>query len=213
MRARIPEILSILLLATAGPPAGAGIAGSKHDLSSSGGGEIKSDISFSCYFCHSVHTPEEGAGGGGGLPMWNKNLSTLGPYAVYSSSSLDTFPSSAPAGASLACLSCHDGTVAVNVIRSGVLGTMTPTDRLAGRTSDLTTDLANDHPVSLTYSNAADAGLRTLAEVLGAGVKLYGPGEDQVECGSCHDAHNPTHPPFLRKANTRSQLCLSCHAK
>ena len=34
-----------------------------------------------------------------------------------------------------------------------------------------------------------------------------------VECASCHDAHNNTLGNFLRKANTGSAMCLTCHIK
>jgi predicted CXXCH cytochrome family protein len=189
------------------------IIGSKHDLSAGGGGSITSDSSFVCYFCHSVHTPDEQASIGG-YPMWNKDLSNLGPYTVYSSSTLDSAPVNPPQGETLACLSCHDGTVALNVIKSGTLPvTLTPVDILAGRDSDLTTDLTNDHPVSFTYDHLVDPGLRTIEQAKTSGIKFYGLSEDQLECGSCHNAHDPTHPPFLRIENVGSALCVSCHLK
>ena len=35
----------------------------------------------------------------------------------------------------------------------------------------------------------------------------------KVECSSCHLVHDPSIPPFLRKSNAGSQLCLTCHVK
>lgn len=34
-----------------------------------------------------------------------------------------------------------------------------------------------------------------------------------VECGTCHDVHNPGNGSFLRIANTASALCYACHIK
>ena len=34
-----------------------------------------------------------------------------------------------------------------------------------------------------------------------------------VECASCHNPHNNSLGNFLRKANTGSAICLSCHIK
>jgi hypothetical protein len=53
-------------------------------------------------------------------------------------------------------------------------------------------------------------------------IRLYNTGEgSEVECGSCHDPHgvpsagpgSKFFPTFLRKANTESGVCLTCHAK
>jgi len=191
----------------------ADIAGSKHDLSSEGGGYFTSDISFSCYFCHAVHTPDEGVPGSGGYPMWNKDLSSLGPYSIYSSPTLESSLASPPNVESLACLSCHDGTVALNVIRSGTLGTMSPSAFLGDRPSNLGTDLSNDHPISFSYDQLVDSGFAPLASAVVSGLKFYGAELDQLECATCHDPHDPTYPPFLRVSNAGSTLCLACHQK
>ena len=39
---------------------------------------------------------------------------------------------------------------------------------------------------------------------------LYGTG-NTVQCSSCHTTHDPTNGSFLRKANTNSALCTTCH--
>ena len=41
-------------------------------------------------------------------------------------------------------------------------------------------------------------------------VPLFG---GKVQCATCHDAHDNTASPFLVKANTNSDLCLTCHDK
>lgn len=211
-RAGVALSLTLCLVANFRAASADTINGSAHDLSSSGGGEIKSDSSIVCYFCHGVHTPE-GEGVIVGYPMWNKDLSDLGPYSVYSSDTLNTLLDQ-PTDESLACLSCHDGTVALNVIKSGTIGVnLQPVDILTGRDSDLTTDLSNDHPVSFVYDHNVDPGLKPIEQAITAGVKFYGTAENELECGSCHDPHNPQYFPFLRIDNQGSSLCLGCHTK
>jgi predicted CXXCH cytochrome family protein len=96
---------------------------------------------------------------------------------------------------------------------------------MSGGLPFLGTDLRNDHPVSIVYETARSA---TPAEFIsqvingakitvGAAnpVPLYGASTATatVECASCHDSHNNSLGNFLRKANTGSAICLSCHIK
>ena len=66
-----------------------------------------------CAFCHS----QSGSGTSFALPLWNHFAG--GPTAYRAFNSLGTFgldDASAPVGSvSLACLSCHDGALAMNV--------------------------------------------------------------------------------------------------
>lgn len=113
-------------------------------------------------------------------------------------------------GSSLRCLGCHDGSVAVERY-AGPAGTA----YLDGRFL-IGPDLSKDHPVGFTYDPGAGFGreprLRPLAEVQAAGL-LFGPGEDRVECPSCHDVHEGDAGAKLVRDNTRSRLCLTCHDK
>ncbi len=36
--------------------------------------------------------------------------------------------------------------------------------------------------------------------------------EGRVTCGTCHNPHDNSNPPFLRMDNSADQLCLDCHA-
>lgn len=36
--------------------------------------------------------------------------------------------------------------------------------------------------------------------------------EGRITCGTCHDPHSNTNPPFLRLDNSADQLCLDCHS-
>lgn len=95
-------------------------------------------------------------------------------------------------------------------------GSQTGTHKLGGK-SNLGTDLRNDHPVSFTYDAtlaSADGHLvmPVSASWVDAGhkVPLF---NSKLECASCHDVHDDSNSPFLRKNNVGSALCLSCHVK
>lgn len=114
------------------------------------------------------------------------------------------------------CLSCHDGTIALgkllnrtsNVSMSGGATTMP-----AGN-SNLGTDLSDDHPISINYNSAlAAAHNGELADpaTLTGKVKLDSTG--QLQCTTCHDAHDDTNGKFLVVPNQASALCQMCHTK
>jgi predicted CXXCH cytochrome family protein len=89
------------------------------------------------------------------------------------------------------------------------------------------TDLSDDHPIGFTFDATLatdDGGLydptATDADVAARPgnidvALLFGTGNDQMECASCHDPHqsDATATPFLRKSNSGSALCLTCHNK
>lgn len=135
-----------LLLLLAAPPSDAQIAGTAHDLSGRGWGSTEI-----CIFCHVPHN----AGSTGQL--WNHALTTQ-TFQLYSNTVSSTFnaTTSQPGGASKLCLSCHDGTVALDSF-----GAQTGTHFISG-TRNLGADLRNDHPISFTYDGtlaSADGGL------------------------------------------------------
>jgi predicted CXXCH cytochrome family protein len=176
----------------------ASIAGSDHDLSGRGWGSNQI-----CVFCHTPHnakTPQI-------APLWNHN-STAATFTTYSSLTLNAVPGQ-PLGVSKACLSCHDGTIAIDTYGSRIGANMMTGSSLLG------TDLSNDHPVSFLYNAAlatADGGLVTpvSASAVVANVPLFG---GQLECSSCHNVHDNSQGAFLRMSNAGSALCLSCHTK
>ncbi len=169
------------------------IAGSPHDLSAVSGGNP-------CSFCHTPH------GGVPGTPLWSRQLSNA-YYQIYQSSSLQAQVGQ-PTGSSKLCLSCHDGTVATSesLNSGGGIQAMMP----AGQ-ADLGTDLSDDHPISFVYSAelaAQDPQLRSPLSLHPA-LKLSATGE--VQCTTCHDAHNNQYGNFLVMPNHEAQLCTSCH--
>jgi len=179
------------------------IAGSEHDFSdatSFGDGEI----------CKACHTPHKADTTVTVAPLWNHEV-TGSTFTLYTSGTLNASMGQ-PDGVSKLCLSCHDGTTALDSFGGATGSVMMTGDAKLG------TDLANDHPISFTYDAAlvtADGGLNATTANSGLGGTI---GDDmlksgKVQCSSCHDAHDNTNAPFLVKANTASALCLTCHNK
>ena len=168
------------------------IQGTPHDLSAVAGGAA-------CSFCHTPH------GALPGTPLWSHKLSTA-VYKIYESSSLKAKVGQ-PTGASKLCLSCHDGTVALTETITGAGGGAS----IPAGSANLGTDLSDDHPISFVYSSglsAQDPQIRPPFDLPPA-LKLDRSGE--LQCTTCHDAHDNRHGSFLVMANARSQMCVSCH--
>jgi len=177
-----------------------------HNLSATGPGTIRAARETEvCVFCHTPH------GAGETRPLWNRNLSP-GPYLIYQSSSLKANVGQ-PTGSSKLCLSCHDGTIALGEVlsRDTPITMAGGQDRMPPGPTNLGTDLSDDHPISFNYASSLSAGER---ELLMPGaiippVRLDGNGE--MQCTSCHDAHDNSYGDFLLRSNENGALCTSCH--
>jgi hypothetical protein len=187
------------------------ITGSGHDFSSYSWsrGEI-------CLPCHTPHfgNPEVGA-------LWNHAL-TNATYTMFegeegtAEANLDRV--------SRLCMSCHDGTVALDSY-GGTEGTnFIPTSARIG------TDLQDDHPIGsdgiyptepsnsfhpqdpVTHRVTWDG--RTLR--LRSWIDENGVEQWVVGCRTCHDPHNRGNfgnGAMLQYSNAGSALCLTCHIK
>ncbi len=199
---------------------------SKHDLSTGGGITNKSTNETQvCIFCHTPHQKTITA-----TPLWNKTLSAQATYGTYTSGSLQAVTTDIGGGTSVSnlCMSCHDGTVAVNSLDNkssfgtptmgGVATELDATGKLAAtREAYMGTNLSNDHPINFTYDAAlatSDGELKTpsSASFVDAAhkVPLY---SAKVQCASCHNPHNGVNGSFLRLSNSASALCQTCHSK
>ena len=90
------------------------IAGGPHDLSN-GSAVRNSNTTINgqtCVFCHVPHS------GSTNLPLWNRSNPTGAAYQVYTSSTSTSVATAAglASGISGACMSCHDGTIAMDVV-------------------------------------------------------------------------------------------------
>lgn len=188
----------------------ASIVGTPHDLSGKGWGTTET-----CKFCHTPHFAQSVSGS----PLWN-HATTTATYTLYTSQTFKGQNQTQPGAASLLCLSCHDGTVAIDSFANagGVMQSgshfMTTTNTIGGSHS-----LTTDHPISFTYDSAlatSDGALVTpgstnyVDNASATGIPLFG---GKMECASCHEPHNNTWTKFLRVNNASSALCTKCHVK
>ena len=184
--------------------AAADITGSAHDFSGEAyTGEI-------CNVCHAPHD--------GNLvnnaPLWNHVTTNGGTgFTMYSSPTIDGTIDATPGGVSLLCLSCHDGTVAVDSFGGVTNGTdfIVPADN-----AYVGIDLSNDHPISITYAGDGDLAADTASSGVVGGTTIAADMlfNAKVECASCHDVHNAfSLTALLKKDNDASALCLTCHLK
>lgn len=212
-------LIFLMLLIIAVFAYGATIVGSKHDISTAGE-EV-------CVFCHTPHFSNTGL-----KPLWNRQTTTA-TFTPYSSPTMNTTCPAIPNPRSLVCFSCHDGINANNKMHDLINGpgpgsipdtTSNPNCnrchwtadnnlRLFGQYPTQPLNLNTHHPISNTYPTAVqDPAFNTPPDPQNgwSDVKLIG---GRVECVSCHDPHDPSRGSFLRKSNSGSALCLTCHIK
>jgi predicted CXXCH cytochrome family protein len=156
-----------------------------------------------CRPCHAPHNASTEIGF-----LWNHGLSA-GGWTLWEGADANSVFSSS----SRLCLSCHDGTVAIDTY-----GGATGTHFMDGR-DNLGTNLSNSHPIGVLYPTTASR--YTQPDANGAiaepGITPTGQSaaleEGRVQCSSCHYAHGSraTYGMFLRVDNTGSQLCMTCH--
>lgn len=136
-------------------------------------------------------------------------------------------------GVGTSCMSCHNP----------ISGTGQPGDATDFTVFNIGADLRNDHPVGVNFPTTSGAGTdwntpggsvtrgsvvtkffdeNTNDRMDKGDIRLYGSGSDsRVECASCHDPHgvpsggtgSTMFPTFLRKTNTGSTVCMTCHNK
>jgi len=226
---------------------GAGINGTVHDLRPSNSGLSypaipADDKTRICIYCHAPHhayrTNTAGSSGTGPLapadytylPLWNHKVTNQafvpyynGPDAPQSGSkksqAIDNYDKIG--AVSLLCLSCHDGTVAVNEYGNATQdsksrssgGGMIADQYKIGKDGNL----SNHHPIGFTWVDAAqdpeiaDSATAAFGTLKVADV-LYG---GKMECSSCHAVHNKGNSgeKLLHISDANSNLCLTCHLK
>ena len=234
--ARVPKFIRLLLLTAVAPQIllAASVVGSKHDLSASNprGALWNNPSTEVCVFCHTPHMANQSLG-----PLWNRKISNMGSFQMYTSPTMDSTCAATPSPVSLACLSCHDdsngGAVNAADTHDGLVNNSNNDPYGSGYYSEpncmachpaggvkpgvwwqVGPDLTNDHPISFVYSDsqALDPELTVAPDdqVGWSDVKLF---NGRVECPTCHNPHDSTFAPFLRKDNSTSGLCYTCHIK
>jgi predicted CXXCH cytochrome family protein len=167
-----------------------------------------------CIFCHTPHNADISVAD---APLWNHAVTTQ-TYSLYDSPTLDATVGQ-PAGASRLCLSCHDGTVAVDAF-GGQPGSIF----MFGPDAVGADGLNNDHPVSFQYTDALaaqDGELQppsTATSLIGSTIEQDLLFNSSLECASCHDVHRgpaagAVDDHLLMITQQGSTLCLVCHIK
>jgi hypothetical protein len=224
-----PKISSAVLYAVllvACPTASAGvIANSAHDFTGTGaGGSTWNIAGTSQQICAVCHTPHKADTATTAAALWN-HANTAQTYTLYSSTTLKATVAQ-PGATSKLCLSCHDGTVAVDSF-GGNTGTHTIAS--SSRRNLGGAALNDDHPIGFTYDTAlvtANGSLHDTSFPVTIGTSptktgtisnllLYG---GKMECSSCHDVHNtfavgPNGSGMVKLATAGSVICLACHNK
>jgi predicted CXXCH cytochrome family protein len=186
------------------------ISGGKHDLTApigntaTDGGLASNSViarGSECRYCHAPHNTATLA------PLWDRADSSAS-FTMYNSPSMNATAN--VNGNSMGCLSCHDGVTSLDSI-GGVVGGGDALGVYTGLApgSLVGTDLSNDHPIGVDFTDLD--GLEDTSTVLTAQLTLYGPGEDTVECASCHDAHSDNS--FFMRLSDNTSLCTTCHVK
>lgn len=201
-------VLAFILVNT--PYALAGLVGSAHDFGTAewSGGET-------CGPCHTPHNADTTVTD---TPLWAHTLSSA-TYTMYDSPTLytnasgDNAVTDSPREASKLCLSCHDGTVALDSF-----GGNHSVDTTIPQAAKVGIDLRDDHPVSVKWKHQtlvsgsyAKCGFchTSLTDPVPPPVPFP---DGYVECTSCHTVHNNTaQVKMLRFSLESSDLCALCH--
>lgn len=167
---QLAKLLAFAAIALGTVAAHAGIANTRHNLGADNAANenyMTSGATEICVFCHTPHASNTNVT----APLWNKPVKAGSSYTTYTTATSATIDGSVDmSGISLACLSCHDGTQAMdtminkpgsggyNVNGSTTGGTWVGARQSSGQMinagefiSMLGTDLTNDHPVGIQY--------------------------------------------------------------
>ncbi len=218
MKIRGAVLLGLMILSTV---AVAGVKDTVHNFSSSAASPNAFfwGTSQVCVFCHAVHNADPSS-----QALGNHEVNRGQLYTMYTSNTMDMNQTASPNEGSLICLSCHDGTIAVNSLNNlpgpegaGTYGTpggagLDASGRLTSASHAFVgTDLRDDHPVGVLYDATLDPNFHAKTgnsqlypdKLLSEGI--------YVECTSCHNPHDNTYSNFLVESNSGSALCLRCH--
>lgn len=197
---------ALVLVATS---AFAGITNSKHDFSATGSSSAYGNAATAgtqiCVYCHTPHNAKTSA------LLWNRNNG--GAVTVYNKAVSGTLNFDAITGigaTSTLCLSCHDGTVAVDSFASNAGNAAT---KLTGA-ANLGATLTDDHPIGFSYGTQSDTDIVAAGGTTPLPLFVNGALIDSMECATCHDVHGKNNvAKFLRIDNAGSNLCINCHTK
>jgi hypothetical protein len=192
---KIALLLALPSLATLANAAG--IANSAHDWSTETW-NVNKDLCGPCHMAHGSDPANQL------IPLWSHETINA-TWLLFSSPYLT--PMGQPDGASKACLSCHDGTIAYNQLKGqvpdGQPSLLVQGDYVIGNVNG-NHDLRGAHPISFSYvaavnlspTNSLKLPSEALTTTLPAGNNLINQtvqaaflNNGKVQCTSCHDVH------------------------
>jgi hypothetical protein len=198
------------------------LAGSKHDFST----QSWNPSQKVCVVCHAPHNSNLTISD---APLWNHTNSSLASYTLYSSVTTKAVIGQ-PGNTSKLCLSCHDGTVAIDSF-GGTVGSVTIGTGYTGAkaTTNMGSTLKDDHPIGFPYDTTLVTANGSLFDptattvTIGTSPTKTGKVSDlmlysgKVECSSCHDVHNTftvgTTGMLKMAAGGATHICAACHNK
>lgn len=186
-----------------------------------------------CLPCHTPHFSQRDATSGEASQyLWNHELSA-GGWDLHAGADMDSVMNSG----SRLCLSCHDGSVALDAF--GLPETantngekpISPGTVFIRAQKQIGPDLTNHHPIGVEYplgndryeqptiSDPSDPSFDADFSVTSSDAGLSDPVgahlvDSKVQCESCHFAHGSRATDtrmFLRVDNSESKLCSQCH--
>lgn len=221
-RKLIKNLVFIVLLSFYNKSNSQGIRLSHHDFRGGFWGGTKH-----CLPCHTPNVVDEKVAK---TPLWNDEMTKV-PFQIYTDHALEG-TKGLPAGETKLCLSCHDGTIAINYHGGS-------TNKTAMfNNGKLIVNQRNNHLVSIAYDSVLISKNKKLHDPRTAPSGLGGTIQEdllvnnKMVCTSCHDVHisrntqgcagchltrpighKMTRSLSLRKSNDGSALCLTCHKK
>ena len=219
--------LSIATLAGTATYAGTaprtGVQGSIHDMTKYGsvaGGDPETTQGRVCAYCHTPHHAI--TSGNDYLPLWSHTMTTNSTFTQYDSATIDATidPTTMMEGPSKLCMSCHDGSVAVDT-HYAFTGTKTLTqdDSLFATPSvGKSGALNNDHPIGFIYDGVLNTDGVATGPVTGdPSLKPHEDGKDEwIRTGGAYYAGSTLKiSDRLYASPTRNgkgiMTCATCH--
>ncbi|QXE90896.1 cytochrome C [Geomonas subterranea] len=225
--------MTVAGVAMAGLPAATGVNGSLHDMTK----VVTNADSMGrvCVFCHTPHNAQSNLGAASNAPLWNHDAgtATYTPYQwVTPLNKQDALGNSfqpqngdeALQGPSRLCMTCHDGTIAVDqhgkareqvgTVKMGAIGGG------EGARADLGGDLTKTHPIGFDY--VAIRTHRNTAAVVGdlTGTEIVDPTEKFATAVDTTGTVGGVYNVVTRAGNKRIvdvlfdskiMTCASCH--
>lgn len=216
-KTNVTLLLAVLLSLGFAVSSFAAVVGSLHDMTQRGGLQQTADAQV-CVYCHSPHVDDITVIADYN-PLWNATVQTSTTFVPYGANgrsfTFDGTVGDPLVGPSRLCMSCHDGSIALDSALPGSSGITIGASFQVGNGADL----ASDHPVGFDYDavaaidteinpSTATYGGATIADFL-----FSSAAGEMMTCATCHDVHDNANGSFLLADNTGSALCLGCHVK